>query len=116
MDEVWIVFRKKEDLMTNQGANQRIRRGPLVTVLLSAAFISILNQTLLGTAIPPIMKDLSLTENTVQWLQSIFFSCEWYNDSNYGIFNRSFYNETIISFSDGAFYVWNIFMCHCSNV
>src|SRR5699024_736390 len=32
----------------------------------------ILNQTLLGTALPPIMKDLNLTESTAQWLQSIF--------------------------------------------
>src|SRR5699024_11203172 len=41
-------------------------------VLISGAFITILNQTLLGTALPPIMKDLQLTESTVQWLQSVF--------------------------------------------
>nr|WP_269669128.1 MDR family MFS transporter [Staphylococcus gallinarum] len=41
-------------------------------VLLSGAFITILNQTLLGTALPPIMKDLQISESTVQWLQSIF--------------------------------------------
>src|SRR5699024_3873862 len=34
--------------------------------------ITILNQTLLGTALPPIMEDLKVSENTVQWLQSIF--------------------------------------------
>lgn len=45
---------------------------PLFIVLLSGAFITILNQTLLGTALPPIMKDLNLTESTAQWLQSIF--------------------------------------------
>lgn len=45
---------------------------PLFIVLLSGAFITILNQTLLGTALPPIMKDLNLNESTVQWLQSIF--------------------------------------------
>src|SRR5690625_4241471 len=45
---------------------------PLILVLLSGAFITILNQTLLGTALPPIMQDLNLTESTVQWLQSIF--------------------------------------------
>src|SRR5690625_1872606 len=45
---------------------------PLILVLLSGAFITILNQTLLGTALPPIMKDLQLTESTVQWLQSLF--------------------------------------------
>src|SRR5699024_10232870 len=45
---------------------------PLIIVLLSGAFITILNQTLLGTALPPIMEDLQLNESTVQWLQSIF--------------------------------------------
>src|SRR5699024_6318288 len=45
---------------------------PLMLVLLSGAFITILNQTLLGTALPPIMHDLQISENTVQWLQSIF--------------------------------------------
>src|SRR5690625_4126329 len=45
---------------------------PLIAVLLSGAFITILNQTLLGTALPPIMHDLQISESTVQWLQSIF--------------------------------------------
>lgn len=45
---------------------------PLMIVLLSGAFITILNQTLLATALPPIMKDLNISESTVQWLQSIF--------------------------------------------
>lgn len=48
------------------------KRIPLFIVLLSGAFITILNQTLLGTALPPIMKDLQVSESTVQWLQSIF--------------------------------------------
>ncbi len=45
---------------------------PLLAVLLSGAFITILNQTLLATALPPIMRDLKINESTVQWLQSIF--------------------------------------------
>ncbi|MBU5468578.1 DHA2 family efflux MFS transporter permease subunit [Virgibacillus sp. MSJ-26] len=45
---------------------------PLFAVLLLGAFVTILNQTLLGTALPPIMKDLNLSENTAQWLQSVF--------------------------------------------
>lgn len=45
---------------------------PLLAVLLSGAFITILNQTLLATALPPIMKDLNISQSTVQWLQSIF--------------------------------------------
>src|SRR5699024_7964501 len=48
------------------------RHIPLFIVLLSGAFITILNQTLLGTALPPIMEDLNLSESTAQWLQSVF--------------------------------------------
>ncbi|WP_163971165.1 MDR family MFS transporter [Oceanobacillus halotolerans] len=56
----------------NTPSNQPISRIPIMIVLISGAFVAILNQTLLGTALPPIMHDLGLTENTVQWLQSIF--------------------------------------------
>ncbi|AXH99369.1 MFS transporter [Sporosarcina sp. PTS2304] len=45
---------------------------PLMIVLLSGAFITILNQTLLATALPPIMLDLHISESKVQWLQSVF--------------------------------------------
>ncbi len=45
---------------------------PLLAVLLAGAFITILNQTLLATALPPIMRDLQVSESTVQWLQSAF--------------------------------------------
>lgn len=47
-------------------------RTPLVVVLISAAFVAILNQTLLTTALPHIMRDLNIDANAVQWLQSIF--------------------------------------------
>ncbi|MBP1970527.1 EmrB/QacA subfamily drug resistance transporter [Virgibacillus natechei] len=49
-----------------------INRVPLMIVLISGAFVAILNQTLLGTALPHIMADLNLNANTAQWLQSIF--------------------------------------------
>ncbi|GAA5417821.1 fatty acid resistance protein FarB [Paraliobacillus ryukyuensis] len=45
---------------------------PLLIVLISGAFVAILNQTLLATALPKIMADLQLEANTAQWLQSIF--------------------------------------------
>lgn len=50
----------------------KINRVPLMIVLISGAFIAILNQTLLGTALPHIMKDLEIEPATAQWLQSIF--------------------------------------------
>ncbi|GAE93575.1 multidrug and toxin extrusion [Gracilibacillus boraciitolerans JCM 21714] len=49
-----------------------INRVPLMIVLISGAFIAILNQTLLGTALPHIMKDINIDAATAQWLQSIF--------------------------------------------
>lgn len=58
--------------MSNNGSIDLKKHIPLFIVLISGAFITILNQTLLGTALPPIMKDLQLTESTVQWLQSVF--------------------------------------------
>ncbi|WP_082234519.1 MDR family MFS transporter [Halobacillus massiliensis] len=52
--------------------NTKINRGPLMLVLISGAFAAILNQTLLATALPHIMKDLDLDASTAQWLTSIF--------------------------------------------
>ncbi len=49
-----------------------IKRTPLMIVLMSGAFVAILNQTLLGTALPHIMADLEIDAATAQWLQSIF--------------------------------------------
>jgi len=59
-------------IMTNTETFNWKKNIPLFAVLLSGAFITILNQTLLGTALPPIMKDLNLSESTAQWLQSVF--------------------------------------------
>lgn len=44
----------------------------IMIVLISGAFVAILNQTLLATALPHIMADLNLEYNVAQWLQSIF--------------------------------------------
>ncbi|GGA85280.1 DHA2 family efflux MFS transporter permease subunit [Ornithinibacillus halotolerans] len=52
--------------------SEPIRKGPLLIVLLTGAFVAILNQTLLVTALPVIKADLGIGDTTVQWLQSIF--------------------------------------------
>lgn len=51
---------------------KKIKKIPLMIALLSGAFVAILNQTLLGTALPFIMADLNIEPNLGQWLQSIF--------------------------------------------
>src|SRR5699024_2345942 len=58
--------------MANQNKFDFKENLPLMAVLLAGAFITILNQTLLATALPPIMRDFGTTESTVQWLLSIF--------------------------------------------
>lgn len=49
--------------------NQRIL---LVSILLGGSFMAVLNQTLLLTATPHIMAEFSLTENSAQWVTTIF--------------------------------------------
>ncbi|WP_370297128.1 MDR family MFS transporter [Rossellomorea marisflavi] len=58
--------------MEDSQQTQTFNKTPLLIVLISGAFAAILNQTLLGTALPHIMKDLNLDESTAQWLTSIF--------------------------------------------
>jgi EmrB/QacA subfamily drug resistance transporter len=57
---------------TQEDPQQELDRLPLIGTLLTGAFISILNQTLLATATPHIMGEFNLSENTGQWLTTIF--------------------------------------------
>ncbi|TYR74648.1 multidrug efflux MFS transporter [Rossellomorea vietnamensis] len=51
---------------------QEFKIVPIVAILISGAFAAILNQTLLATALPHIMRDLDLSANTAQWLTTVF--------------------------------------------
>ena len=48
------------------------KRNIIVAVMLLSAFIAILNQTLLNTALPHIMRELNISENIAQWLVTGF--------------------------------------------
>ncbi|MBT2853721.1 MDR family MFS transporter [Staphylococcus coagulans] len=48
------------------------QRNFIVAVILASAFIAILNQTLLNTALPSIMRGLNIDESTSQWLVTGF--------------------------------------------
>ncbi|MFS0786422.1 MDR family MFS transporter [Shouchella sp. 1P09AA] len=50
----------------------QFNKKPLVAVLLIGAFVAILNQTLLTTALPHLMADLDINENAAQWVTTIF--------------------------------------------
>lgn len=49
-----------------------INRNVVMAVLLSGAFVIILNQTLLNTALPVFMEDFGITANAAQWVTTIF--------------------------------------------
>ncbi len=57
---------------TTELEKAKLNRGPIVAVFLLGAFLAVLNQTLLITATPHIMEELGLTENTAQWVTTIF--------------------------------------------
>ncbi|WP_338750626.1 MDR family MFS transporter [Janibacter alittae] len=49
-----------------------VNRNVVLAVLVSGAFVMILNQTLLNTALPAFMADFGITASTAQWLTTIF--------------------------------------------
>jgi EmrB/QacA subfamily drug resistance transporter len=53
-------------------ATQNYKQSTIVTLLLAGTFIAILNQTLMITAIPPIMEEMNITANSAQWLTTVF--------------------------------------------
>lgn len=58
--------------MPGAASSRPVNRNVVLAVLLSGAFVAILNQTLLATALPVFMRDLGITANKAQWLTTIF--------------------------------------------
>lgn len=58
--------------MTDVMNKDKIRKGPILAVIIMGAFVSLLNQTLMNVALPSIMVDLSITESTAQWITTGF--------------------------------------------
>ena len=50
----------------------RSRDRKVIATLLVATFVVILNETIMGVALPVLMVDLDLTAGTVQWLTTAF--------------------------------------------
>ena len=55
-----------------EGAPTPMNRKILMTVLISGAFVIILNQTLLNTALPAFMADFGITASAAQWVTTSF--------------------------------------------
>lgn len=49
-----------------------VKTGPVIALLVVAAFVVILNETLMGVALTDIMADLNITASTGQWLTTAF--------------------------------------------
>ncbi|WP_026693498.1 DHA2 family efflux MFS transporter permease subunit [Peribacillus kribbensis] len=52
--------------------NKSYKQSTIVALLLAGTFIAILNQTLMITAIPPVMAEMHVTPNSAQWLTTVF--------------------------------------------
>ncbi|GAA3406153.1 DHA2 family efflux MFS transporter permease subunit [Paenibacillus hodogayensis] len=50
----------------------RIKRGPIVFSLIIGAFVAVLNETLLGNALPDLVKELGVPYSTIQWLTTAY--------------------------------------------
>jgi len=49
-----------------------IKRGPIITALIIGVFVAILNETLLGNALPILMKEFKAEASTIQWLSTAY--------------------------------------------
>ncbi|TCP29953.1 EmrB/QacA subfamily drug resistance transporter [Scopulibacillus darangshiensis] len=55
-----------------QQSFENVKKGPIVAVLLFGAFVAILNETLLNTALPQIINEFKISPNKAQWLTTAF--------------------------------------------
>ncbi|GAA1316472.1 MDR family MFS transporter [Leucobacter albus] len=53
-------------------AEQRSRGNALIWILLSGAFVMVLNETVMGVALPPIMREFGVTASAGQWLTTAY--------------------------------------------
>jgi len=58
--------------MKKESVQENYNRTHIVAVLLVGGFIALLNQTLFATVTPHVMNDFNISENTAQWLTTIF--------------------------------------------
>lgn len=63
-------MRKGQQVRMN--INKQVNRRVIVSVMMAGAFVTILNQTLLLNAIPPIMSEFHIEPSLGQWLTTVF--------------------------------------------
>ncbi|WP_031263700.1 DHA2 family efflux MFS transporter permease subunit [Sporolactobacillus laevolacticus] len=87
---------------------------PIVLVLISGGFVTILNQTLLVTALPSIMHDLHLTSVMVQWLQTVFLLVNGIMIPITAFLEGRFTTRSLFLFAMGSF-TFGTLVCLVSN-
>ena len=72
--EVPAVNGERNSRTTGSGGSAPVDANPniVMAVLLAGAFVIILNQTLLNTALPAFMADFGITANAAQWVTTLF--------------------------------------------
>jgi DHA2 family lincomycin resistance protein-like MFS transporter len=63
---------RSEPQTAEQHAALGARNRLVITILLISLFVMILNETIMGVALPQLTKDLSITPNAAQWLTAAF--------------------------------------------
>ncbi|MFF1946297.1 MDR family MFS transporter [Rhodococcus qingshengii] len=63
---------EQSQLVASASDGDTKRVGPLIALLVGAAFIVTLNETIMGVALPRLMVDLGITASTAQWLTTGF--------------------------------------------
>ena len=61
-----------DDIQKDPAEGTPVNRNLVLAVLVSGAFVIILNQTLLNTALPAFMRDFGITASAAQWVTTIF--------------------------------------------
>lgn len=67
-----ILNREQETEILNTSNSTLFNRKIIVGILLAASFVTLLNQTLLIVAIPPIMAEFGIDPNQAQWVTTAF--------------------------------------------
>lgn len=79
------------------------RRAFIVSVLLAAAFVTLLNQTLLIVAIPPIMEEFGIRPNQGQWVTTAFLLMNGIMIPVTAFLIEKFRNRSLLIFALGVF-------------
>src|SRR5699024_5712289 len=82
--------------------------GPIVAILLIGSFLAILNQTLLITATPYIMREFQLTESMGQWVTTIFMLVNGIMIPITAFLMETFSTRRLFNFSMGTFILGTI--------